>query len=216
MAKVKYALEKGGPKRLEVSWKGNWNEITVRLDGSLIGSIADIEQLKEGKEFQLEDGTSLKVQLERKSIFPFINILKDGQPLPSPGPEPAKRLGFAYKITFLIGGANIVFGLIGSPFQSKPWNIPVAGIWPVVIGCLFLVLAFFIMRRSMTALAIAVGIFAIDMIVAIIFRWDLPRVFLIASVVFRILILLTMIQGFGAIKALKQNQTKISDASSLS
>lgn len=216
MAKIKYALEKGGPKRLEVSWKGNWNEITVRLDGNLIGSIADSEQLKEGKEFRLEDGTSLKVQLERKSIFPFISILKDGQPLPSPGPEPTKRLGFAYKVTFLIGGVNIVFGLIGSQFQTKSWNIPVAGIWPVVIGCLFLVLAFFIMRRSMTALAIVVGILAIDMVVAIIFRRDLPRVFLVASVVFRILILLTMIQGFGAIKALKQNQTKILDVSSLS
>jgi len=68
----------------------------------------------------------------------------------------------------------------------------------------------------MTALAIAVGIFAIDIVIAIIFRRDLPRVFLVASVVFRILILLTMIQGFGAIKALKQNQTKILDVSSLS
>jgi hypothetical protein len=208
MARLKYALDQGGPRRLEVSWKGNWNEVTVRLDDNVVGMIADIEQLKEGRDFQLEDGTSLKVQLKHKSFFPFISILKDGQPLPSPGPEPAKRLGYAYKITFLIGAANILLGLIGSPFQATSLNLSVSSIWPVVIGCLFLVLGFFIMRRSMAALAIAVGIFAIDLVLAIISPPDLPRLLLVASFVFRILILFTMIQGFGAIMALRQNQAK--------
>jgi hypothetical protein len=67
------------------------------------------------------------------------------------------------------------------------------------------------MRRSTTALAIAVGMLALDILLAVILRYDLPRLILIATVVCRVFVLLIMVQGFGAIKALKQNQSRTSD-----
>lgn len=33
MPKQTYALETGGPKRLEVSWKGLYKDLTIALDG---------------------------------------------------------------------------------------------------------------------------------------------------------------------------------------
>ncbi len=211
MPKMKYPLDKGGPRRIEVSWKGNWKELTIRLDGNEIGSIANHEQLKAGQEIFLEDGSSLKVQLDSKSIFTFLRIFRDGKPLPSPGPEPAQRLSIAYKFIFLIAAANLIAGLSGLLFHSTLWKLPPAGPKSIVIGCIFLVLAFFVIRRSTVALAIAVGILALDVLLAVILRHDLPRFVLIAAVVFRVFVLLAMVQGFGAIKALKQNQPQTSD-----
>ncbi len=215
MSKISYALEKGGPKRLTISWKGNFKETVVRLDDNEIGRIDGYEQLREGKEFNLEDGSSLKVQLERKKTLPFPSVLKDGRPLTIPGLEPEKRLSMAYKITFFIAGANIVFGLTGSLLKTTSFNLPTGGIWSVVIGCVFFVLAIFIMRKSMTALSIAVGMVIIDLLLAIIFRGNIPTVLLIAIIVFRILILFVMIQGFVAIKVLKEEQAKTSDTPNL-
>jgi len=207
MPKIKYAIEKGGPERLEISWKGSWKEFTIRLDGNEVGSISDLEQLREGQEFCLEDGSCLKVQLARRTIFPYLHILRDGRPLPSLGPEPAKRLSIAYKFIFLMAGVNLVTGLAGVLFHTSLPNLPPASLGSVVIGCLFLLLGFFIMRRSIIALVIAMGIIALDLVFAVIFRQDLPRFFLIAAVIFRIFILLAIAQGFGAIHALKHSQS---------
>ncbi len=205
MPKIKYALEKGGPKRLEISWKGNWKQFTIQLDGSEIASIDDYDLLKAGQEVSLEDGSSLKVQLAGRSILPHLRVLKDGQPLSASGFEPAQQLGFAYKFTFLIGAVNLVAGLAGVLFNISLVNLPAFGLQSFVVGCLYLFLAFSIRRRSTVALSIAVGILALDLVLAIVFWQNLPRIALIAGVVFRIFVLLGMIQGFGAIQALKQN-----------
>lgn len=206
MPKIKYAIEKGGPKRLEISWKGNYKEITIHLDGNTIGSIADPEQLKAGQEFSLEDGSTLKVQLTRSFIFPHLQIYKDGWPVHSQGFEPAQQLSYAYKFIFLIGGMNLAFGLSGILFRTALWNLPPAGLLSVILGGFFLVLGFFVMRRSIIALSIAAGILALDVVLTIIFPPNLPRFALVIGIIFRIFVLLAMAQGFGAIQALKQSK----------
>jgi len=216
MPKMKYAIEKGGSKRLEISWKGNWKGFTVRLDGNEIGTIADSEQLKTGQTFSLEDGSLLTVQLVGRSIFPYLRLLRDGQPLPSPGPEPAKRLSIAYKLTFLIGGMNIIAGLIGTFFRADLLPFPNMGLLSIVVGCFLFLLAFFIMRMSRIALAIVVGLFALDTVFfAMFFRQNLPRVGFILVVVFRIFVLFAIAQGFGAIRALKQSQPEVGTKSTV-
>jgi hypothetical protein len=206
MPKVRYALEKGGPRRLEISWRGNYTEFTIRLDGNVIGSINDYEQLKAGQEFRLEDSSSIKVQLPRRSVFTWPQVSKDGLPLHPSGLEPAKRLSNTYKIILLFAGVNLAVG-IGLLSHAGLQNFPTVNLRSLVAGGLFLLLAFFVMRRSIIALSIAVGILALDLILAVIFPPELPRFILIAAVIFRVFILLAMIQGFGAIKSLKQNQS---------
>lgn len=36
MARMKFALEKGGPKRLELTWTGTWQNVAVHLNGRQI------------------------------------------------------------------------------------------------------------------------------------------------------------------------------------
>jgi hypothetical protein len=205
MPKIKYAIGKGGSKRLEISWKGNFTEFTIRLDGNLIGSINDREQLEAGQEFHLEDGSSIKIQLPRRSILSYPQVLINSQTIHPSGLEPTKRLSNAYKLIFILAGANLAVGII-LLYRTGLQKYFALSLRSLVAGGIFLLLAFLVMRRSIIALAAAVGILNIDLILAVIFPPELPKFILIAAVVFRIFILLVMIQGFGAIKALKQNQ----------
>ncbi|MFH1372114.1 MAG: hypothetical protein ABII09_12630 [Planctomycetota bacterium] len=200
MPKIKYALEKGGPKRLEVSYKGNWKDFTIRLDGNVIGTVAGFEELKAGQEFILEDGSILKVKFK----FPCLRLFRNGRPLLSY--DPAQQLSYVYKIIFFFGVANLALGLSGILLRTNLGNLPPAGLLSISVGCLFLLLGFFVMRRSLIALTIAAGILVLDMVLTIFFPPNFPRFVLIIGVIFRALVLLVMIVGFGAIKALKQGQ----------
>lgn len=146
------------------------------------------------------------MQLTRSFIFPHLQIYKDGWPVHSQGFEPAQQLSYAYKFIFLIGGMNLAFGLSGILFRTALWNLPPAGLLSVVLGGFFLVLGFFVMRRSIIALSIAAGILALDVVLTIIFPPNLPRFALVIGIIFRIFVLLAMAQGFGAIQALKQSK----------
>jgi hypothetical protein len=205
MPRIKYALEKGGPKRLEISWKGNWKELTVRLEGKVIGSIDSPEQLKTGQEFSLEDGSCLKVWLESKSMFSFPKVSKNDHLLHPSGLEPSQRLSNTYKLIFIFAGVNLAAGFSLLSHAGLP-NLPFMGLQSFVVGGIFLALALLVMRKSAVALTIAIGILALDAVLVVIFPPELPRFVLLAAVIFRILILLAMLQGFGAIKALRQNQ----------
>jgi hypothetical protein len=200
MPSCKYPLEKGGPKRLEVSWTGNWKDFTVRLDGNVLGTVIVYEQLKAGQEFTLDDGSILKVQVK----FPGLQVSRNGQPLLLY--DPAQMLKFAYTFTFFSAGANLFVGLSGSLFHTNLGNLPPAGLLTAGFGILLLVLGFFIMLRSIIALTIAAGILALDIILAIFYHPNLPVIILVIAIVFKLLVLLMMIQGFGAIRALKQTQ----------
>ncbi len=203
MTTIKYALEKGGPKRLEISWTGVWKDVSVRLDGNEIGTFTDAEQMKEGREFTLPDGSILKIRLDKVAFCPMINIFLNGKPLPGM-PEPSKRLSYAYQVTFLIGVVNLLGGLMNTVFQSRLIGLAVPGLYLVIAGCIFFILGFFIMKKSKIALTIAVGIVFIDLISLIFFRSNINFILVIVMIIFRLIILFLLVQAFGAITILKQ------------
>ena len=45
MPKQSFALEAQGPKRLEIQWKGNWKNVTITLDGEVVGTIPDSKSM---------------------------------------------------------------------------------------------------------------------------------------------------------------------------
>ena len=49
MPKQLFALEKNGPKRLELSWSGMWKGFAARLDGQVVLSAEGSSDLKLGK-----------------------------------------------------------------------------------------------------------------------------------------------------------------------
>lgn len=59
MPKQAYALEALGEKRLEISWKGMYKDVTVSLDGNSIGIIPNQKALSAGQEFRSIDGSTI-------------------------------------------------------------------------------------------------------------------------------------------------------------
>ena len=90
MASKKFALEKGGQPRLEISWSGFWKNGLILFDGSRIGSFHDDKELRSGREYPLPDGIILSVRLQRRFLTHELHISCDGVPLPLSSSPPWK------------------------------------------------------------------------------------------------------------------------------
>jgi hypothetical protein len=206
MPKQSYALEPNGPKRLQISWGTFWKNITVTLDGSLIGTIPDQKALRQGRQFTLPDGSTLSVQFSQNLAGAELRVLRNGQPLPGSASDPESRLKVAAGVIFFVTGLNILLGLIAVFFQVDFLLQLGLGWFSVIFGLVFLFLGIFTQRRSQVALIIAIVLFGLDGLLGIVgavmagYAPSIPGLFM------RILLLIPMIQGVSAIKQLKQQE----------
>ena len=203
MPTQRYALENGGAKRLEISWKGLWKNLAIKLDGNVVGTIAGQKELKAGQDLELPDGSVLHVQLVQKFSSTELQILRDGEPLPGSASDPMQRLKTAYGMVFFVAGLNIVLGVIAGLFQVEFLYAIGIGWGSVVFGVIFLVLGFFVKRESMVALILAIVTFALDGILGF-FLAAQQGATPTGGIIARIFLLIPMVQGVGAIRAIKQ------------
>ena len=227
MPSEKYALEVGGPPRLEISRKPLQKKVTIRLDGKVVGTFTD-EELEEGKAFPLDDGSAITVQSVRTPSGPKIEASRFGQPLLDSASEPSNRFGAAYGTVFFAGGLSLVLGL-WAEISRDEFLLHRLGIdWIAIgFGLTLLGLGFWVKRKSNTALALAITVFIASSVWALFvvlqhpvitraFRFTpqgaqeflqetsgvMQQAFLFSLVV-RGFLLAAMIRGFGAISSLK-------------
>jgi hypothetical protein len=205
MQKLTYALEPGGPKRLEVSWNAMWKEFTVRVDDRVVGRVSGQKELREGKQFRLKDRSTLSVRLQNKLTGVELEILHDGQPLPGTSADPATRLKNAYGIVFFVAGLNIVLGSVAVLFEAPFLQALGIGFYSILFGLVFLVLGFFVKRKFQFALLLAIVVFALDSILGVIFAMTSGVTPSAGGLLARILLIIPMIQGIPAMCALKQH-----------
>ncbi len=196
MAVQTFALEKGGPRRLLLSWKISWRDMQIRLDGSLIGEIATQQELRQGHEFTLPDGSTLSVKLVNRMLWSELQVLRDGVPLPASQTDPETRLRASYGVLYFIAAINIVVGLVAEIFQVELLQSMGLGFLSAGIGAIYLVLGYFVMRRSMAALLIALVLFTLDTLLSLLSGFNI-------GIVMRIILLFYMAQGVRAILDLK-------------
>jgi len=199
MPRMKYALEKGRPPRLEVSWKGlGWKDFTIKLDGLEVGKIADKKELMEGREFALDKDTILKVQSVRTLSAYELQVLVNGQPVPGSSSDPNRRLAIAYGMVFFTAGLNVLLGLIAEMIRVDFLLNMGIGLGSILFGVLMGIMGVLVMtRQSSIALGIAVGLLIIDGIMGLIAGS-------FTGIVARIIFLIPMFGGFGAIRELKE------------
>ena len=203
MPKQTYALEKGGPKRLELEWKGAWKNLTVRLDAQEIGVIPNQKALRQGQTFTLPDGSMLEVKLVQQFTSVSLELRRDGQPLPGTSADPEQRLQGAYGVLFLLGAINIVLGLIAVFFQVEFLLMLGLNLISVIMGCIWLTLGFFVRRRSLAALLLALCLYALDSVLFLVSAVDMganPT----SGLFMRVIFFIAMAQGVSALKALRQ------------
>jgi hypothetical protein len=209
MPKQSYPLEKDGPRRLELTWKVLWKDLNVRLDGESIGVIPTHRELTDGKEFTLPDQSILKVRLIDRFYLTDLQVLRDGQPLPGSASDPLARLRIAYILLYLIAGLNLALGLAAELFQFD--FLLAMGMGPVslVFGLVMLALAFFVQRRSRLALVLAMLILAVDGLIGVALALTQGYPPSIAGFVVRLLLIVAMFPGLGAIRELKNVDPKV-------
>lgn len=205
----KFSLDPGGPKRVEISWRSFWKEITVRLDGYVVGTLPNKKALLQGGRFALPDGSYLDVQLARTFASVQLRVTRNGQPLPGSDSHPSQRLKMAYGVIFFIAGLNIVLGLIAvltdTQFLTGRYGID----WTtIVFGVVFLLLGFLVKGRSMVALAIAIALFIASGIWAVyLVGQALPHESTpVGGIFMRVFLLVPMFQGFRAIQDLEASE----------
>ncbi len=203
-----FALDQGGPKRLTVSWKGNWKNLTLQLDARPLLTIPTSKDLKQGREVQLEAGT-LKVQLKTGFFRTDLLLSLNRRPLPGSGGDPRRRLATAYGTIYFVGGLTTLLGLLTELFSDQSLKAAGFGWGSFVEGLIFLGLGLWVHKRhSLIGLSLAVGLFGLDAIVGF---------YLVASqsggttpnagaLIVRIFFLLSMSRGFGAIQDLRREQ----------
>lgn len=206
MPKQAYALEVGGEKRLEISWKGTWQNTTITLDGSSVGTIADQKALTSGQEFRLMDGTTLKIQLVKKFASTELQILRNGEALPGTASDPQTKLKSAYSMVYFVAGLNLVLGAIATFLNVSFLQSIGIGVGSILFGLVFLVLGFFTQRKSTIALILAIGLFGLDGIVGFFMFAMQGHNSNVGGIMARIFLMIPMIQGIDAIKMLNKKK----------
>jgi hypothetical protein len=166
MPKKLLSLEKNGPKRLEITWRGMWNDFTVKLDGETVITAHGSGDVKAGKEATLPDGSLLNVRLQTGFGNAGLVILRNGVPLPGSSTDPESLVKTAGGIVYFIAGLNALLGVIAYVFDVAFLKENV-GYGAFGIAALFGVLGYFTMKRSAAALWAAIVIYGLDGIVTL-------------------------------------------------
>jgi len=208
MPKKQFALEKGGPKRLLVSWKGMWKgmwkNITLELDGAPLATAENKKMLIACQDFPIGDGTTLRVQLSR-GHWAELQLTRDGRPLPGSGADPEVHLKTAWGVLFFVAGVNAVLGIAAEAFDVEILLALGLGYTSLVIAVVFGGLGFAVKTyRSQVALIIATVLLALDGLTVILTAMEEGVRSGLAGIVVRLFLLMAMIQGVGAIRALKR------------
>ena len=156
MPKKQFAFEKGGSKRLKLSWGAYSKNLKIELDGEYLAACRGRE-LKAGKEFPLPDGSRLSVRMTKMS---GLDVRRNGKPVPGSGSDPATVLKVASGIIFFIGGGNLLVGALAFFIEQLAEVVggEIGGWLTLLLGMVFLVLGFFVRGRSAVALGLAVAL----------------------------------------------------------
>jgi hypothetical protein len=225
----KFALKPGGALRLEIlSQLGK--KASIRLDDKEIGKITDDDsELRQGIDFNLEDGSTLRVQLrtfiigiglDRLNIFINRNLVAVAL-----HPYPEHKLIEAYEhisgtpffnVTVLVPW--VFLGFISSSLQldilfwyKNSTLVFINVIYLLTGGIFFASLGLLVKAKSKIALAFSIILYGIDIILFLwnLYLWSSTQININDGLAFmlvlvRVKFLIAMCPGFKAIDILKQ------------
>lgn len=94
----RFRLEEGGPKRLELSWRGHYEELRATVDGVQVGQSLGKSALRHGELWGLPDGSRLGVRLHQGGLQ-LLLVEHEGRPVPGSQGHPMTWVrGAAYSL----------------------------------------------------------------------------------------------------------------------
>ena len=204
MPSKNYALDRGGPERVGVSWEGAFKELSVTFDGAPLGSFATAKEIETPKSMPLPDGSELTVVLAKFGPFPELRISRAGEALPGTSGDPQTQLEAAYTMLFLVAGLNAALGLIAALFNIGFLQSIGVGWGSVLAGIIYAGLAALVKRRSTAALAVAVSLFVLDGLYSFVIAAEARVSPPVGGLVARFFFVMPMLRGFSALKELSR------------
>jgi len=207
MGKRKFALERGGPKTLVVSWRRGWSDLAVELDGQRVLHVKDRAALGKGATAALPDGRGLRVALESSVLAAELDVRIDGRPVPGSVNDPRKMIEDAATIVFVVAGVTFVLGVVAAAADvTFLQNLGLGWMAAGIGACLGLLGWLVRQKASATALAVAVGVLALDIVATIVVALNDGTRLYFPGLFVKALLMMGMIRGFSGIELLKKEQ----------
>jgi hypothetical protein len=202
-----YFINTEKKEKLELCWKGSFQNFTLKLDNNELGVIKTRKELKEGREFVIGYNKKLEIRLVMQlGIFPCIEILFNDKPVPGTMTDPKKQLSNIFYFMLFIAILYIISGLAGLISDIQAFSDHGIGLNSIIYGVLFIMMGLVINKRhSMFALIAVISLLGLDIIFVLIRiaeygvksnPWP--------TIVIKMLFMLYLCKGFSAIMRLRQ------------
>lgn len=211
MPQKAYALERGGEKRLKVSWGPYWRDTTFELDGKTICVVPGQDELINGETIKLLDGSTLEVVLSSPYDDPEqLHLVINGKPLPGTtlpgsGPNPLRTIRGISSLLITYGVFHVFWGLNMIDFRMEKILSSGLSTIIIIIGTAYIVSGLLVRRRSIAALIFIMICFVFEVAYVILSgSVTIRSVYEILATVFSILYILHIMgEGIKAIKKLR-------------
>lgn len=171
MARREYALERGGPKELQLRWGWGMKDFEARL-GSAAWKL-DRPALEAGARLVLPDGSTLLLQRPARPWYSMdsrsqLVVERNGLPVPGSDGDPRVVGRRAASLILLFG--LVRFGVAGAMIATQPGDSALVSNLAIVaaLGLALLVLGILAAMGKRTAVAIAAAVFALEAVVVIV------------------------------------------------
>lgn len=189
---------------VEVSWRGAWKEISVLFNRKQVGTFANQKELKKGAEFELDDGRKLSVKL-RGMLMPELELLIDGIEIPGSPTDPLVKIAEATNIAWLIGGLNLLVGILATLMKVNLLLQMGIGVANVGYGVVILGLSFGVKKKSLISLIVIIALVILDLVSTFIAAAD-ANVNPTTGILIRIFLLVALFRGVAAMRTLQKRE----------
>lgn len=166
-----FPLLHGGPKRLTLSWKKNFQEIQILLDGISIGEFPNKTAFPKPFRCTTKEGDEIRIELKQNWEL-FLN----DHPLPGAPNDPIHRVRTSYLVLYGYGilhlfTGSIIYGL------ARLEDVQLLSNLSILTGLIFLLLGILLQRGN--KLGLLIGLAAISLHFAfLVLPWNKPEVFI--------------------------------------
>ncbi|MBN2612587.1 MAG: hypothetical protein JXB00_13610 [Bacteroidales bacterium] len=202
MPKKLYPLDAVGKQLLEVSWKGNYKNIVLKLNNKTFGSIEDRNELLEGKTFETGHNKFLSVKMVKEMyMFRQLQILFNGRPVEGSMTHPVTRLRGVFWLIIFIASVNLVFGVLGMIIKAEFLTSIGAGFWNLIYAAIFTLLGILVKeRKSMAAMIMVIALMVLDILSIIAVSFEYPEVYATGPVTAKLFLTFFLFRGISAIR----------------
>ncbi len=206
-----YALEPGGPTRVELRFDEPCSNLCVYFDGVAVAALPDGASLAAEPTFRLGDGSILRLSADPQGTVP-VKLSRDGQRLLFSLPVEQRVTTVArwvYALALVTVGLSVLALTRKSPYLQVSLRM---GWFTFAEGCLFGLLGFLTSQRSKASLLLVIAMVTFDGLSAAVHAVGLVDDTPIWPIPVRLILLLPLTRGLAS---LSERETDVAEVSSL-